>query len=78
MAKYTAYTRREEAIKQAAIDCLPMLLMNCSEVEAARMLLRASQPEKTDTATLLGPASGANPVGANELLRGADAPETQE
>ena len=77
LAKRKARTRSRTLVRQAAIDCLPMLRANCGEVEAARTLLRASQPETTDPKTLLRPASGAGQTDNAELLRGAQSPETQ-
>ena len=78
LAKMQGRTRRRKALKQAAIECLPMLRANCGEVETARTLLRASQSEVTDPDTLLRPASGSGQADAAELLRGADSPEGLE
>ena len=65
-------------IQQAAIDCLPALYANCRDAEAARTLLRASQAEAADPATLLRPASGAGTTDGSDLLRGTEPPETRE
>ena len=71
-------TPSQEKIKQAAIECLPMLRAHCGDVETARTLLRASQSEAARPGTLLRPASGAGQTDSAELLRGTDAPKTQE
>lgn len=68
-------TPEQEKIKQAAIECLPMLLANCGDVKAARTLLRASQSEDCRPDTLLRPANGATQTSSAELLRGSDAPD---
>ena len=70
-----AAERPEQAkIKQAAIECLPMLLANCGDVEAARTLLRASQAEDARPDTLLRPASQSAQTNPAELLRGSEPP----
>ena len=71
-------TPGQTKIKQAAIECLPMLLAHCGEVEAARTLLRASHSEDARPDTLLRPASQSAQTNPAELLRGSDLPETQE
>ena len=68
-------TQNRLRVKQAAIECLPMLRANCGEVEAARTLLRASHAEDARPETLLRPASGAEPTALQELLRGAEPPK---
>ena len=78
VAKMKARTPEQEKIKQAAIECLPMLRANCGEVEAARTLLRASQSEDARPDTLLRPASGSGQTGSAELLRGSDSPDAAE
>lgn len=78
LAQRQPRAQREEKIKQAAMECLPKLLMNCGEMEAARTLLRASQAEDAHSATLLRPASGAGQTDSAELLRGAEPPNTKE
>ena len=65
-------SRSQAQLKQAAIECLPMLRANCGEVEAARTLLRASHAEAARPDTLLRPASGAGQTAAQELLRPSD------
>ena len=62
-------------LKQAAIECLPLLRANCGEVKAARTLLRASHAEDARPDTLLRPASGAGGAKPQELLRPSDANE---
>ena len=73
-----ARTPGEKLVRQAAMECLPMLLINCGEVEAARTLLRPSQAEAAHSATLLRPAGGAGQMDSAELLRGAQPPDTQD
>ena len=75
LAKMKPRTPEQEELKQAAIECLPMLRANCGEVEAARTLLRASHAEDARPDTLLRPASGAGQTAAQELLRPPDANE---
>ena len=75
LANSEPQTPEQEKIKQAAIECLPMLRANCGEVEAAQTLLRASHADKTDPKTLLRPASGAGQMDKAELLRGTDSPD---
>ena len=65
-------TPGQKRVKQAAIECLPMLRANCGDVEAARTLLRASHAEAARPDTLLRPASGAGQTAAQELLRPSD------
>ena len=77
LANMRPRTTEKAKIKQAAIDCLPMLRANCGDVEAARTLLRASQAETTDPKTLLRPASGAGQTDGAELLRGTETPGTR-
>ena len=72
LAKMRPRTLGHAKIKQAAIECLPMLLTNCGEVEAARTLLRPSHAEAARPDTLLRPASGAGQTAAQELLRPSD------
>ena len=76
VAGMSARSAARVKIKQAAIDCLPMLRANCRDVEAARTLLRASQPGEARPDTLLRPATGAGQTDKNELLRGAGEPST--
>ena len=78
LANCAPQTPREERIRQAAIECLPMLRANCGEVETARTLLRASQSEDARPDTLLRPASGSGQTGSAELLRGSDSPDAAE
>ena len=72
LARMRGRTRRITVLRQAAIDCLPMLQANCGEVETARTLLRASHSEDARPDTLLRPASASTQTDAAELLRGAD------
>ena len=76
LAIMKALTPEQEKVKQAAIECLPMLRANCGEVETARTLLRASHAAAARPDTLLRPASGAGQTAAQELLRPSDANET--
>ena len=62
-------------LKQAAVECLPMIVANCGEVEAARTLLRASHAQDARPDTLLRPASHAAQTNPAELLRGSEPPE---
>lgn len=78
LTKMEPRTPGETKIQHAALECLPKLLMNCGEVEAARVLLRASQAEAAHSASLLRPASGAGQTDPAELLREADPPHTVE
>ena len=78
LAKMKGWTRRQKALKQAAIECLPMLQAHCGDVETARTLLRASQSENAGANTLLRPASGSGTTDSAELLRGSDSPEGLE
>ena len=70
--KIKPQTPGQAKIKQAAIECLPLLMANCSGVEANWTLLRASHAEDARPDTLLRPASGAGNTDAAELLRGTD------
>ena len=65
----------DKEIRQAAIECLPMLRANCGDVETARTLLRASQAEPTDSATLLRPVSHTPETNPAQLLRGSHSPD---
>ena len=76
LAEMPTRTASEAALKQAAIHCFNALKSRTREEEAKRTLLRASQLEHTDPATLLRPASSAGQTDAAELLRGVDAPGT--
>ena len=71
-------TPGQEKIKQAAIECLPMLRTKSKEVETARTLLRASHGQDARPYTLLRPANGEGQVDSTGLLRGSEAPETRE
>ena len=71
-------TRGKAKVRQAAIDCLPILQANCAEVEAARTLLRASYYAETQPDTLLRPANGGADANPAELLRVAERPENRE
>ena len=73
----SAKTPSEKLVRQAAMECLPTLLINCGDVEAARVLLRASQAEAAHSASLLRPASGLGQTDSAELLRGAEPPEEE-
>ena len=68
----------EEALKQAAIECLTALKARDSREEAKRTLLRASQAGEARPDTLLRPANGAGNTDAAELLRGSGASNKQE
>lgn len=72
------HTPREEKLRLAAIECLPMLRANCKEIEAARVLLRASHAEDARPDTLLRPASASTETNPAEMLRGADKPDAPE
>ncbi len=72
LTKMRLRTQARLRVKQAAIECLPMLKANCGEVEAARTLLRASHAEAARPDTLLRPASGAGQTATQELLRPSD------
>ena len=78
LAKKKPRTPAQEKIKQAAIDCLPILRARCEEVETARTLLRASHAENAQPNSLLRPASGSGQTGSQELLRSSDAPNAAE
>ena len=78
LAKMKGQTRRQKALRQAAIECLPMLRANCGEVETARILLRASDASEVRSDTLLRAASGSGQTDSAELLRGADSPDAAE
>lgn len=75
LTKMKGRTPAQKKIKQAAIECLPMLLANCGEVETARTLLRASHSEAARPDTLLRAASGSAQSNPAELLRGAETPD---
>ena len=78
LANMKARTPERKALKQAAIECLPMLQANSGEVETSRTLLRASHAADARPDTLLRPASGSGQTDSAELLRGADSPDAVE
>ena len=65
-------------LKQAAVECLPMIVAHCEDIETARTLLRASHAQDARPDTLLRPASHSPETNPAELLRGSEPPETQE
>jgi hypothetical protein len=75
LAKKKARTPGQEKVKQAALECLPILRARCAEMATARTLLRASHSEDARPDTLLRPASGSAQTNPAELLRGVDLPE---
>ena len=76
LTRRRARTPGQKKVRQAALECLPMLQANRGESEASRTLLRASQPKQTDPNMLLRPVSGGSETDKVELLRGTDAPGT--
>ena len=74
LANMHAQTSEQTRVKQAAIECLPMLRSHCGEVAAARTLLRAANAEDARPDTLLRAASSTTKASAAELLRGTKKP----
>ena len=69
LAKSKARNTAQEKIKQAAIECLPMLQDNCGKVEANKTLLRASHAPAAAPETLLRPAESIPDAAPQQLLR---------
>lgn len=78
ITKMQSRTKGQEKVRRAAIECLPKLRAKCGDMEAAQILLRASQAGEARPDTLLRPAAGAEQTNSAELLRGADAPNMRE
>ena len=74
LANMKTRTPAKARVKQAAIECLPMLRSHCGEVAAARTLLRAANAEEARPDTLLRAATGLPETASAELLRGANKP----
>lgn len=74
LANLKARSPAKARVKQAAIECLPMLREHCGEVASARTLLRASNAEDARPDTLLRAATGLPETSPAELLRGAKKP----
>ena len=74
LANMKTRTPAKARVKQAAIECLPMLREHCGEVETARTLLRAANAEDARPDTLLRAASSTTKASAAELLRGTNKP----
>ena len=74
LANLKARSPAKARVKQAAIECLPMLKVHCGEVASARTLLRASNAEDARPETLLRAASSTTKASAAELLRGTKKP----
>lgn len=72
LANGKARTANQIALKAAAQECLPLLMVNFGGVEATKTLLRAASPENAAPDTLLRPAAFAPDAKPNELLRPAD------
>jgi hypothetical protein len=74
LANGKARTARQKALKAAAIECLPLLQVNFSRVEATKTLLRASAPENASPKTLLRPVEYTPDANPKQLLHAADTP----
>ena len=74
LANMKTRTPAKARVKQAAIECLPMLREHCGEVETARTLLRAANAEDARPETLLRAATGLPETTSAELLRGTKQP----
>ena len=74
LANLKTRTPEQERVKQAAIECLPMLREHCGEAASAQTLLRASNAEDARPDTLLRAATGLPETSPAELLRGAKKP----
>ena len=74
LANATARTADQKALKAAALECLPLLLVNSSDVEATKTLLRASSPENAAPEALLRPVEFTPDANPNQLLHAADPP----
>ena len=73
IANMKTRTPRRQQIKQAAIECLPLLRANHTAVDANRMLLRASSAAPIAPDTLLRPAMPAPDPAPQQLLRASHA-----
>ena len=74
LANMHAQTSEQTRVKQAAIECLPMLKAHCGETAAARTLLRAANAEDARPETLLRAATSLPETASAELLRGTKQP----
>jgi hypothetical protein len=74
LATAKARTTDQKALKAAAIECLPSLLMNCSDVEDTKTLLRASSPETAAPEMLLRAVEFTPDSHPKQLLQAADPP----
>lgn len=74
LANGAARTAPQKALKAAAMECLPLLRANLSDVEAAKTLLRASTPENSAPKTLLHPVEFTPDANPKQLLQAADTP----
>jgi hypothetical protein len=67
-------TAHQKALQAAAMECLPLLRANSSDVDATKTLLRASAPENSAPETLLRPVESTPDANAKQLLHAADTP----
>ncbi len=74
LANAKARTADQKALKAAAIKCLPLLLVNSTDVEATQTLLRASSPENAAPETLLHPVDFTPDPTPQQLLHAAETP----
>ena len=78
IAGMNAETPNRVRIRDAAVECLPLLKIRAGMVAESKTLLRASAPEKAGGDTLLRPASGPNDARPKELLRPSDGGSADE
>ena len=76
LANATARTPERETLKQAAIECLPMLKANLSTVQSTQTLLRASNAPAATPDTLLRPTEHVPDTAPQTLLRASTSDQT--
>ncbi len=74
LANGKAHTPYQKELKAAAIECLPLLLINFTEVEATKSLLRPSSSENPAPETLLRPFAFTPDANPKQLLHSAEMP----
>lgn len=76
LANGKANTAPQKVLKAAAVECLPLLRANYSDVEATKTLLRASSPENAAPETLLRSVEFTLDANPQQLLHAADTPSS--
>ena len=72
LANGRARTAEQQALKAAALECLPLLRVKSQSVEAPQTLLRASLRDPSASGVLLRPAAFAADANPQQLLRADD------